>query len=108
MSTDRGRRRTVKLKGVRARPRLPHTLKLAPGVHVDGDGGRSVSSVLVYDGSKVQLNNSAVAILKLCDGSRDRDGVMSELMRGSNPQPLARDIIDFLDAALSRGWIVDG
>jgi hypothetical protein len=43
--------------------------------------------------------------LRLCDGSRDRDGVVAEVMRRSNPRTRPAEIIEFLDAARARGWI---
>jgi hypothetical protein len=43
--------------------------------------------------------------LRLCDGSRDRAGVVAEVVRGSNPHTRPAEIIEFLDAARARGWI---
>jgi hypothetical protein len=47
----------------------------------------------------------AETILLLCDGSRDRDGVVAEVVRRSDPHTRAVEIIEFLDAARARGWI---
>jgi pyrroloquinoline quinone biosynthesis protein D len=107
MSTDRGRRRTVKITKDHRASRSRHTVRLAPGVRVDGDGEHKAVFVLVCADGKVQLNSAAVAILKLCDGSRDRDGIVAELMRGAPRRALADEIVEFLDAALARGWIID-
>jgi pyrroloquinoline quinone biosynthesis protein D len=61
--------------------------------------------VLLSPNGPVQLNRIAAAILRLCDGSRDRDGVVAEVVRRSNPHTRAAEIIEFLDAARARGWI---
>jgi hypothetical protein len=105
MSTDRGRRRTVKSTKQRRTPTLSRGIRLAPGVRVDGSG--DALSVLIWEDHKVQLNPAALAVLKLCDGSRDRDGIVFELTRDSQRQALAGEIVEFLEAAFARGWIVD-
>jgi pyrroloquinoline quinone biosynthesis protein D len=107
MSTDRGRRRTVKStkEPLASRPR--HTVSLAPGVRVDGgEHKHKAVFVLICAEGKVQLNSGAVAILQLCDGSRDREAIVTELMRDTDRRALADEIVEFLDAALARGWIV--
>lgn len=63
--------------------------------------------MLVCADGKVHLNRGAAAILQLCDGSRDRDDIVSELMRDSHRHALAGEIIEFLDAAQASGWIVN-
>ena len=107
MSTDRGRRRTVKSTRQRRTPTLSRGIRLAPGVRVDGGGERDALAELVWEDRKVQLNPAALAVLKLCDGSRDRDGIVSELTRDSQREALAGEIVEFLEAAIARGWIVD-
>jgi predicted RNA-binding protein len=47
----------------------------------------------------------AAAILRLCDGSRDRENVVAEVVRRSQPHTRAKEIIEFLDVARARGWI---
>jgi pyrroloquinoline quinone biosynthesis protein D len=54
---------------------------------------------------QVQLNRIAAAILRLCDGSRDRADVVAEVVRRSHPRTRAAEIIEFLDVARARGWI---
>jgi pyrroloquinoline quinone biosynthesis protein D len=61
--------------------------------------------VLVSPKGNVQLNRIAAAILRLCDGSRDREGVVAEVVRGTHPHTRADEIIEFLDVARARGWI---
>jgi len=106
MSTDRGRRRTVRSEKKGQAPRSRQHIQLAPGVRLDGSGENDGAFVLVCAGGKVQLNSAAVAILRLCDGSRDRNGIVAELMRDSHRHALAGEIVEFLDAARARGWII--
>jgi len=80
--------------------------RLAPGRQVRVEW-REDRPVLVQPGGTVQLNDSAAAILELCDGTRTTDEVIAEfLAQGSHPE-LAEDVREFLDAALHRGWITE-
>jgi pyrroloquinoline quinone biosynthesis protein D len=63
--------------------------------------------VLACADGKVQLNEGAVAILSLCDGSRNREEIVTQVALRSQGGALAADIRAFLDAACARGWIVD-
>jgi pyrroloquinoline quinone biosynthesis protein D len=80
-------------------------VRLAQGVRIDGDERQKDAFVLVCPDGKVHLNRIAAAILRLCDGSHDRDGLVAEVVRSSSPQARAAEIIEFLDAARARGWI---
>ena len=104
MATDRGRRtfRSKKLGPVPASRQ--GLLRLARGVQLK-DGRNRREAVLVGPAGKVELNNSAVAILRLCDGSRDRAEVIAEMVRNADQQLQVSDIAAFLDAAQTRGWI---
>jgi coenzyme PQQ biosynthesis protein PqqD len=97
MSTDRGRQQ----------PRSRGVIQLAPGVRLTPKNEKSDVFVLISADGKVHLNNGALAILRLCDGSRDRDGIVAELMRRSRRRALAAEILEFLDAARARGWIIE-
>ena len=79
-------------------------VRLGPGISLDGKEKDGVI-VLVSPTGKVQLNRMAAAILRLCDGSRDRADVVAEVVRSSHPRTREAEIIEFLDAAHSRGWI---
>jgi len=105
MATDRGRRTHRGKQRTHARASSLGKVRLAAEMQLkDGkDGGES--AVLVGPAGSVQLNSSAVAILKLCDGSRSRAEVMAELVRSSHPQLKLSDVGEFLDAARARGWI---
>lgn len=61
--------------------------------------------VLVCPEGNVQLNKIAAAILRLCDGSRDRAEIVAAVVRGTRNQTKPTEIVEFLDAAVARGWI---
>lgn len=82
-------------------------LHLAPGVRIDR-GEKVEALVLVSPGGRVQLNDVAVQILKLCDGSRTRDDIVAEVVLRPSRSTLAADIAEFLDVARARGWIIEG
>src|SRR5687767_3460551 len=107
MSTDRGRRRTVESRKKSHARHTPGFPQLASGVRLDGSDEPTAVCVLACAEGNVQLNNTAVAILRLCDGSRNRDAIVAALMQGSHRNALAMEIIEFLDAAHARGWIVE-
>jgi pyrroloquinoline quinone biosynthesis protein D len=71
------------------------------------EDGADGQAVLVGPAGRVQLNGSAVAILRLCDGSRSRAEVVAEMVRRSRSHLLVSDIGEFLDAARARKWIVE-
>jgi hypothetical protein len=103
MSRARGRRPVSSQKQGRAITGV----RLAPGISLEGDKAKAKDGVMVLlsPNGPVQLNRTAAAILRLCDGSRDREGVVAEVVRRSNPHTRAAEIIEFLDAAHARGWI---
>ena len=80
-------------------------VRLAPGVRLDGSGEKGGVVVLVCPNGNVQVNRMAASILRLCDGSRDREAVVAEVVRTSHPHTRAVEIIEFLDVARSSGWI---
>ena len=80
-------------------------VRLAPGIHLDGNQERDAKLVLVCPGGNVQLNSIAGTILQLCDGSRNRDDVVTEVLRNSQSGTRPMEIIEFLDVAIARGWI---
>jgi pyrroloquinoline quinone biosynthesis protein D len=107
MSTDRSRRRTAEGKKKNQPQVSRRLLQLARGVRLgDGSDGNAVFVLICAEG-KVPLNNSAVAILQLCDGSRDSEDIVAELMLSSHRHAFATEIVEFLDAARGRGWIVE-
>jgi pyrroloquinoline quinone biosynthesis protein D len=115
MPTDRSGRGRIAKASQRKTPQSKRAtrtrnrggVRLAPGVRLDGGEKPGDMPVLVYPSGKVQLNEGAVAILRLCDGSRNRDAIVAELSTRSRGQSLPRDIAAFLEVACARGWIVD-
>jgi pyrroloquinoline quinone biosynthesis protein D len=100
---SRARRGGQRAAGRKQRRAPLAAVKLAPGIRLDG--GKQKDGVLVCPNGKVQLNRMAVAILRLCDGSRDRADVVAEVVRTAHPHTRAVEIIEFLDVARARGWI---
>ena len=82
-------------------------LKLAPGIRLSGDAESSAGTLLVSTAGKVRLNEHAVTILELCDGSRSRDRVVMDAILHSSGGMRAADVAEFLDAAQSRGWLIE-
>jgi len=61
--------------------------------------------VILYPEGMVELNQSSAEILKLCDGSRKLDKIVSDLEEKFSTRGLKNDIISFLEVALKNGWI---
>ena len=80
-------------------------VSLAPGIRLDGRRDSDATLVLVCPEGNVQLNRIAAAILRLCDGSRGRAQIVTEILRDTSNQARSADIEEFLDAAVARRWI---
>ena len=80
-------------------------VRLAPGIHLRGAEDSGGLAVLVCPEGNVQLNSVAAAILGLCDGSRDRVQVVAEVLQTTRNRARSAEIVEFLDAAVARGWI---
>jgi hypothetical protein len=80
-------------------------LRLAPGLALESDG-RPPAMLLALTDGKVRLNQHALAILQLCDGSRSREHVIRDAMRAAG-RMRATEVAEFLDAARTRGWLVE-
>lgn len=107
MATD-GDRRTIRSKraGSAPSPTLG-SIRLASGVRLEDDKDRPELAMLVGPDGSVQLNGGAVAILRLCDGSRNREEIVAAALRRSHRHLPVADITGFLDVAQARGWIVE-
>jgi pyrroloquinoline quinone biosynthesis protein D len=80
-------------------------VRLAPGILLQGREESGAQVVLVCPDGNVQLNSVAAAILGLCDGSRDRLQVVAEVLHRTGNRARSADIVEFLDAAVARGWL---
>jgi pyrroloquinoline quinone biosynthesis protein D len=106
MSTERSRPRRVG-SSKKSPASGSSGIQLAPGVRLDGGAGERNPPVLIGPTGNVQLNGRAAAILQLCDGSRGREDIIAEMMRHSPTGAMADDIVEFLEVARARGWIVE-
>jgi pyrroloquinoline quinone biosynthesis protein D len=70
-------------------------------------GTASAQPVLVQPAGVVPLNESAAALLELCDGTRSFDEVVGQFVAQPGNAGLAADAQDFLEAARQRGWVVE-
>jgi hypothetical protein len=61
----------------------------------------------VLSAGQVLVNQHALTILELCDGSRSRDRVVVDAILGSAGCMRAADVLEFLDAAQLRGWLIE-
>jgi hypothetical protein len=82
-------------------------IKLASGIELSRDSEPSKAMLLVLAAGKVRLNRHARTILELCDGSRSRDRVVVDAVLRSAGTMRAADVVEFLEAAQSRGWITE-
>ena len=81
-------------------------VRLAPGVVLTCEAEPETATLVLMDG-KVRLNEHSLAILSLCDGSRSRDRVVIDAMVQTAGSMRAADVVEFLEAAQARGWVVD-
>lgn len=63
--------------------------------------------VILYPEGMVELNQSSAEILKLCDGSRTLDKIVTDLEEKFQATGLKNDITQFLEVALQNGWITE-
>lgn len=61
--------------------------------------------VILYPEGMVELNQSSAEILKLCDGQRTLEQIVTELEQKFATTGLSNDISNFLNIALQNGWI---
>ncbi len=61
--------------------------------------------VILYPEGMVELNHSSAEILKLCDGSRTLEQLVTDLEQKFSTSGLKNDISSFLEDALQNGWI---
>ncbi len=61
--------------------------------------------VILYPEGMVELNQSSAEILKLCDGKRNLEQIVTALEQKFSTTGLKDDINNFLEVALQNGWI---
>lgn len=61
--------------------------------------------VILYPEGMVELNQSSAEILKLCDGKRNLEQIVTNLEQKFSTTGLKDDINNFLEIALQNGWI---
>ena len=61
--------------------------------------------VILYPEGMVELNTPAAEILKLCDGNRTFDAIVTELEQKFETTGLRDDIAGLVDSALENDWI---
>ena len=62
--------------------------------------------VLLYPEGMVQLSQSAGEILNLCNGVNNTQNIATLLEEKFNTSELLNDIIEFLEDAMSRKWVL--
>ena len=82
-------------------------IRLAPGRQLQKDPAGN-GHFLTGPGGVVQLNESAAAILALCDGTLTREQIIARVLPRSKDDSFAVDVREFLSAAKRRGWIIEG
>lgn len=82
-----------------AKPRFPR------GVRLRRDAVRD-RHVLLYPEGALALNETAVAVLELCDGMRTIDEISAELS-GRYETDVSADVLNLLRSIADRGFLVD-
>jgi pyrroloquinoline quinone biosynthesis protein D len=78
--------------------------KLAAGYRLQWEPVQE-NYVLLYPEGMVQLNDTAAAILGVCNGERSTAQVITHLEVEYETEGLQNDVISFLTEALERGWV---
>jgi pyrroloquinoline quinone biosynthesis protein D len=72
------------------------------------DAGGEGTLLVVERGRITELNFLGGEIWKLCDGTRDVDAIVGELLPRFEVErdELVRDVMEFLADLIARGWVV--
>jgi pyrroloquinoline quinone biosynthesis protein D len=81
-------------------------VRLAPGRELQRDS-KGDGHILTGPQGIVRLNESAAAILALCDGARTREQIVARALLRSRENTSEVDAREFLETARRRGWIVE-
>jgi pyrroloquinoline quinone biosynthesis protein D len=80
------------------------TIKFSPLHRLQWEEAQQ-KDVILYPEGMVELNQSSAEILKLCDGTRKLDQIVTDLEHKFTTTGLTNDITAFLEVALKNGWI---
>jgi pyrroloquinoline quinone biosynthesis protein D len=80
-------------------------LEIAPHYRLRWEEAQQ-SHVLLYPEGIVQLNGPAAEILKQCASRASFDQVRTEVQRIYPEDDVEADVRDFLEEAISNGWII--
>ena len=78
---------------------------------VDGDDVEDRGTViLLISGMMHQLNLLGGMIWNLCDGSRDQEQIVDELLKefDADRELISADVTEFVEDLLKRGWLTHG
>jgi pyrroloquinoline quinone biosynthesis protein D len=81
-------------------------VRLVPGRQLNKDPAGD-GNFLAGPTGGVQLNETAAAMLALCDGTLTREQIIARVLPRSKDDSFAADAREFLNAARRRGWIVE-
>ncbi len=62
--------------------------------------------VLLYPEGMVQLSQSAGEIMNLCDGKKSCENIVQALEEKFQTSGLEKDVVEFLDDAIQRDWVI--
>ena len=91
--------------GMNGRMERDRPIAIAPGFRLQWEEAQG-AHVLLYPEGMVRLSESAGAILDRCDGERTADGVVASLKEAFPGADLEADVVEFLEIALGKGWVV--
>ena len=81
--------------------------KLAAGYRLQWEPVQE-NYVLLYPEGMVQLNDTAAAILGVCNGERSTAQVITHLEVEYETEGLQDDVLNFLNEAQEHGWVKYG
>lgn len=79
-------------------------LRIAPGFRLQWEEAQQCH-VLLYPEGMVNLNPSSAEILQRCDGENNMAAIISALEQQFPEIELADDVREFVQIALSNGWL---
>jgi pyrroloquinoline quinone biosynthesis protein D len=80
------------------------TIKFSPMHRLQWEEAQQ-KDVILYPEGMVELNQSSAEILKMCDGTRKLDQIITDLEQKFATTGLVNDITAFMEVALKNGWI---